>query len=213
MFNSSLHDYRPNWTTRSPFPILHFRVLPGLSIKTRLSAQPLIWKWFFILIQVKLNSTRKVVHLASFWKWGLLSYRYNKICDIFYFFVKVKHKKLPEIFASSEKKKNKQTNNNSNNNYRKTTKKTIQVRAMGLSNTQVSWPVLNAKIRTGDSQSDLIVIVMIKEKKHLKRELNRLTTSSSFLCSLWRHGSRQMSRVSTILQRLPEYQITMSFDL
>ena len=109
MFNPSLHDYRPNWTTRSPFPIRHFRVLPGLSIKTRLSAQPLIWKWFFILIQVKLNSTRKVVHLASFWKWGLLSYRYNKICDIFYFFVKVKHKKLPEIFASSEKKINKQT--------------------------------------------------------------------------------------------------------
>ena len=25
----------------------HFRVKPGLSIKTRLSAQPLIWKWFF----------------------------------------------------------------------------------------------------------------------------------------------------------------------
>ena len=42
----------------------HFRVLSGLCIKTRLSAQPLIWKWFFILMK-KLIFTRKVVHLAS----------------------------------------------------------------------------------------------------------------------------------------------------
>ena len=47
-----------------------FRVPPGLCIKTRLSDQPLMWKWFFILFQIKLISTRKVVHLASFWKWG-----------------------------------------------------------------------------------------------------------------------------------------------
>ena len=45
---------------------------PDLCITTRLSAQPLIWKWFFILMQVKLIFTRKVVHLASFWKWGFL---------------------------------------------------------------------------------------------------------------------------------------------
>ena len=38
----------------------------GLCIKTRLSAQPFIWKWFFILMQIKLIFTRKVVHLASF---------------------------------------------------------------------------------------------------------------------------------------------------
>ena len=50
----------------------HFRVPPGLCIKTRWSAQPLIWKWFFILMQIKLFSTRKVVHMASFWKWGFL---------------------------------------------------------------------------------------------------------------------------------------------
>ena len=49
----------------------HFRVPPVLCIKTRLSAQPLIWKWFFILMQIKLIFTRKVVHLASFWRWGL----------------------------------------------------------------------------------------------------------------------------------------------
>ena len=41
------------------------RVPPGLCIKTRLSAQPWIWKWFFILMQMKLIFTRKVVHLAS----------------------------------------------------------------------------------------------------------------------------------------------------
>ena len=54
------------------YTIGHFRVPPGLCFKTRLSAQPLIWKWFFILMQIKLLSTRKVVHLASFWKWGFL---------------------------------------------------------------------------------------------------------------------------------------------
>ena len=50
----------------------HFRVPPGLCIKTRSRAQPLIWKWFFILMQIKLICTRKVVHLASFWKWVFL---------------------------------------------------------------------------------------------------------------------------------------------
>ena len=48
----------------------HFRVSPGLCIKTRLGAQPLIWKWFFILMQIKLLSTRKVEHLTSFWYRG-----------------------------------------------------------------------------------------------------------------------------------------------
>ena len=41
----------------------------GLSIKTMLNAQPLIWKWFFILMQIKPIFTRNVVH---FWKWGIL---------------------------------------------------------------------------------------------------------------------------------------------
>ena len=44
----------------------HFRVPLGLCIKTRLGAQSLIWKWFFILMQIKLISTRKVEHLTSF---------------------------------------------------------------------------------------------------------------------------------------------------
>ena len=34
----------------------HFRVPLGLCIKRRLSAQPLIWKWLFILVQIKLIS-------------------------------------------------------------------------------------------------------------------------------------------------------------
>ena len=52
--------------------IPHFRVPPGLCIKTRLSAQPLMWKWFFILMQINLIFTRKAVLLASFWKWRFL---------------------------------------------------------------------------------------------------------------------------------------------
>ena len=50
----------------------HFRVPPSLCFKTRVGAQPLIWKSFFILTQIKLIFTRKVVHLASFWKWVFL---------------------------------------------------------------------------------------------------------------------------------------------
>ena len=50
----------------------HFWVPPGLCFKTRVGVKPLIWKWFFILIQIKLIFTRKVVHLISFWKWGFL---------------------------------------------------------------------------------------------------------------------------------------------
>ena len=48
------------------YPIGHFRVPRGLCFKTRVGVQPLIWKSFFILIQIKLIFTRKVVHLASF---------------------------------------------------------------------------------------------------------------------------------------------------
>ena len=47
-------------------PIGHFRVPLGLGFKTRVGAQPLIGKSFFILMQTKLLSSRKVVYLASF---------------------------------------------------------------------------------------------------------------------------------------------------
>ena len=33
------------------------------------SRRLMIWKWFFILMQIKLIFTRKALHLASFWKW------------------------------------------------------------------------------------------------------------------------------------------------
>ena len=50
----------------------HFWVPSGLCFKTRVSGWPLIWKSFFILMQIKLIFTRKVLHLASFWKWRFL---------------------------------------------------------------------------------------------------------------------------------------------
>jgi len=55
-----------------PSAVGHFGVPPGLCMKTKLGAQPLIWKWFFILMQIKLIFTRNVSYLASFWKWGFL---------------------------------------------------------------------------------------------------------------------------------------------
>ena len=74
----------------------HLRVSPGLCFKTRLSAQPLIhWKSSFILMQIKLIFTRKVVHLASFWKSGFLelgsglleAYYCSISWEYFYFFI------------------------------------------------------------------------------------------------------------------------------
>ena len=58
----------------------HFRVPLGLCFKMRVGAQPLIWKSFFILMQIKLIFIRKVVHLASFWKWGFLDLRSGLFC-------------------------------------------------------------------------------------------------------------------------------------
>ena len=41
----------------------------------RLSAKSLLWKWFFILMQMKLIFTRKILHLGSFWKWEFFGTR------------------------------------------------------------------------------------------------------------------------------------------
>ena len=51
-------------TLNRPFPSS-----PGLCFKTRVGVQPLIRKSFFILMQIKLIFTIKVVHQASYWKW------------------------------------------------------------------------------------------------------------------------------------------------
>ena len=48
----------------------HFRVVPSLCFKAKLSAKPLIWRW--VLFSTKLVFTRKVLHLTSFWKWEFL---------------------------------------------------------------------------------------------------------------------------------------------
>ena len=62
-----------------PYKDLFFGVInrpfpssPGPLFQNEVGAQPLIWKPFFILMQIKLIFTRKVVHLASFWKGGFL---------------------------------------------------------------------------------------------------------------------------------------------
>ena len=52
--------------------VVHFLVAASFCFKVRLSAKPVKWKLFFILMQIKLIITRKVLHLASYWKWGLL---------------------------------------------------------------------------------------------------------------------------------------------
>ena len=67
-----LQGERGNFWAEPPCIIDHSRVPPGLCFKTRVGTQSLIWKLFFILMEIKLISTRKVVHLASCWKWGFL---------------------------------------------------------------------------------------------------------------------------------------------
>ena len=56
----------------SSYTIVHFLVALSLCFKEKLSAKPVKWKLFFILMQIKHIITRKVLHLASYWKWGLL---------------------------------------------------------------------------------------------------------------------------------------------
>ena len=46
-----------------------FWLVPSLCFTARLSAARLTWKWFSIPVEIKLIFTRKVLHLASFWKW------------------------------------------------------------------------------------------------------------------------------------------------
>ena len=53
----------------------HFRVASSLCFKARLSLKSLAWKWCFILIQIKLIFTRKVLRLAWFWKLDTLELR------------------------------------------------------------------------------------------------------------------------------------------
>ena len=44
----------------------HFRNAASLCFKTRPSAKPSLCKLFFIIMQIKLIFTRKVLHFASF---------------------------------------------------------------------------------------------------------------------------------------------------
>ena len=62
------------WRLRADYidRIGHFRVPKNLTFKARLSAKPLIWKWFLTMMQIKLIFTTKVSHLTSFWKWVFL---------------------------------------------------------------------------------------------------------------------------------------------
>ena len=64
----------------------HFRVASSLSFNARLSAKPLMWKYFFTLIQIKLICTRKVLHLASFWKWEFLELGNGLVQSIWHIF-------------------------------------------------------------------------------------------------------------------------------
>ena len=76
-------QYFPGCTAGSNIVAMgHFRVPSGLCFKTRVGAQPLIWKSFFILTQIKLIFTRKVVHLDSFWKWGFLELGSGLLKDV-----------------------------------------------------------------------------------------------------------------------------------
>ena len=53
----------------------HFCVPSGLCIKTRSSAQPLVWKWFFILMLIKLKFNKKGCALGLILKVGVFGTR------------------------------------------------------------------------------------------------------------------------------------------
>ena len=73
--NKWRRNFVPFLNLKSSAPVLLVRVdkvaHPGY-FKTSVGAQHLIRKSFFLFMQIKLIFTKKVVHLASFWKWGVL---------------------------------------------------------------------------------------------------------------------------------------------
>ena len=65
--------FRPNWGPKKFF-LRPSPLLPSyLKVWIRnWSVTLVIWKWYFVLMQVKLIFTRKVSHLVWFWKWEFL---------------------------------------------------------------------------------------------------------------------------------------------
>ena len=70
------------WTVRT-YWYSHHNNRPNLCFKAKLSAKPLIWKWSFILMQIKLIIARKVLNLASVWKWEFLELANWPVCRLF----------------------------------------------------------------------------------------------------------------------------------
>ena len=59
---------------RQFWTIVHFQFALSLCFKARLSSKPLIWKFLFVLTQIKLVLTTKNCHLVSFFqtrKWSI----------------------------------------------------------------------------------------------------------------------------------------------
>ena len=60
----------------------HFRSAASLSLKAMLSAKPLIWSWFLLLMQVKLIFTKKFCTLPRFEKQFLEVGNREQECDV-----------------------------------------------------------------------------------------------------------------------------------
>ena len=120
----------------------------------------------------KTHFHKKGCPLGLILKGGYLVIGITKFIDIFYFFVKVNTRNSQRFLLAVKNK-----NNNKQITTTTTTKKTIQVRAMGLSN----YLGMTLKSRQLIA-SQILEFCYCYEQ--LKRELNRLTTSPSFLSSL-----------------------------
>ena len=70
------------WTVRT-YWYSHHNNRPNLCFKAKLSAKPLMWKWSFILMQIKLIIARKVWNLASVLKWEFLELANWPVCRLF----------------------------------------------------------------------------------------------------------------------------------
>ena len=75
-----------NWQVKQS--IGHFRVPKTLSLKTRLSANPFLWKWVLFPWKLKLVFTSMVFYLATIWNRGTgelgngLSLSLTRSCDL-----------------------------------------------------------------------------------------------------------------------------------
>ena len=66
------NDLSTGWSKKYMTLFCYHRLIGHFQVATSRNEEPLLWKLFFILMQIKLIFTTNVLHVASCWKWEFL---------------------------------------------------------------------------------------------------------------------------------------------